>query len=364
MRRANLAIEREKHPIPTVDEIFYKLNKATCFSKLDLKDAFHQIELEEGMSREITTFATPRGLRRYKRLIMGVNSAPEKYHNIISQIFQDIPGVVSMFDDICVYGRSEEEHDTNITRVMDRLRERNLTLNKAKCRFRLTEVEFMGHVISAKGIQPTNEHVKAVQQAERPKNASEVRSFLGLVNYNARYIHDLATIAEPLRKLTRQKHCTFVWGEEQEQSFSKLKSCLTSDTVLGHFSLQAEKTKLICDASNVGLCGILVQTVNGQERVISYAARALSPVEKRYSTTEKEGLSLVWACEKFRLFLLGLDFEILIDHKALEYIYSPKSKPCARIERWILRLLPFNFKVRAVSGKSNIADGKTGKQEG
>ena len=139
----------------------------------------------------------------------------------------------------------------------------------------------------------------------------------------------------------------------KEESFIRMKSCLTSDTILGHFSPIADKTELVCDVSNVGLCGMLVQTNNGEKRVGKNVARTLCEVEKRYSKTEKEALWVVWACEKFRFFLIGLHFDIIVDHKAVEYIYSAK---CARLERWVLRLMPFNFTVKTVSSKNNVVD--------
>ena len=116
------------------------------------------------------------------------------------------------------------------------------------------------------------------------------------------------------------------------------------------------KIKLITDASPVGLGAVLTQEQNGEDRVICYASRSLSEVEKRYSQTEREALGIVWACERFHMYLYGIDFELLTDHKPLEFIYSMKSKPSARISRWVLRLQPYRYTVKHIPGKSNIAD--------
>ena len=138
MRRANEAIVRERHPIPTLEEVLYDLNGATVFSKIDLKWGFRQIELEE-QSHEITTFVTHRGLYRYTRLMFGITSAPEKYQKIISEVIRGCKGVHNIADDLIVYGADLEEHDRNLHAVLQCLRQRGLTLNGDKCKFSLPE---------------------------------------------------------------------------------------------------------------------------------------------------------------------------------------------------------------------------------
>lgn len=143
-----------------------------------------------------------------------------------------------------------------------------------------------------------------------------VRSFFGLANYCGKFIPDLATIAEPLRKLTRQNE-PFVWTNEQEHSFNTLKGRLSNAEILGYFDVNA-KTAIIADGSPVGLGAVLMQTQNGESRMISYASRSLSDVEKCYSQTEKEALALVWARKHFHMYVYGIDFELLTDPKPLE----------------------------------------------
>ena len=192
MRRANEAIIRERHPIPTIEEVLYDLNGSTVFSKLDLKWGFHQVELEEG-SREITTFVTHRGLYRYKRLMFGISSAPEKYQRIISDVIHGFKGVANIADDLIVHGKDAGEHDKNLHAVLQRLRERGLTLNGAKCQFRLHKLTFFGHNLSREGVSPSEEKIAAVVNAQTPKNASEVRSFVQLVQYSSKVHPELFT---------------------------------------------------------------------------------------------------------------------------------------------------------------------------
>lgn len=216
MRQANTAVRRKRHPIPTIEEMLCNMNQSKVISKLDIRAAYHQIELKPE-SRDITTFTTHKGLYRYKRLMFGVSCAPEMYQSIIQQIFQGCDGVTNMMDDILIHGSSEREHDERLEKAMQVVRERGLTLNPDKCCFKMSKVTFMGHVLSEHGIGQSDVKVKAVVDAREPKTSAEVRSFLGLVNYSARFIPDLATISAPLRVLTR-KNEPFHWGSEQQDA--------------------------------------------------------------------------------------------------------------------------------------------------
>ena len=212
----------------------------------------------------------------------------------------------------------------------------------------------MGLLVSKYGIGPTKEKVRAVLESSRLATPTEVRSFLGMVGFSARFIPNFATIAEPLRAISRQG-VLFVWGSEQEASFQELKQQLASAPVLAYLDKEAH-TRVIADAGPVGLGAVLVQEKKGLGRAVCYASRSLSSVERRYSQTEKEALALVWACERFNLYLYGLQtFDLVADHEALKVIFSRGSKPSARIERWVLRLQPYSYKVCCVASRGNIA---------
>lgn len=298
------------------------------FSKLDLKQDYHQLELHPE-SRHITTFVTHCGLYRYTRLCFGINAASEIYQHEIHKVIQGIEGVANISDDIIVHGEDREEHDKRLRKIMGRLQTAGLTLNADKCRLGVSQLTFMGHQLSDKGIDPTKDRIKAVVEAREPENAKEVRSFQGLMNYSAKFIPNFTSIAERLRCLTRKDE-PFRFGPEERRSFNKLRECLTKSETLGYFDLKA-KTTTIADASPVGLGVVLIQKQNDGPRVISYASRSLSDVERRYSQTERDALGLVWACERFNAYVFGVEFDLITDNKPLEAIYGPRSKPCARI---------------------------------
>ena len=355
MRQANLAIVREKHPVPTVEETLQEVSNAKVFSKLDLNMAFHQIELHPD-SRDITTFAAPNGLYRYKRLLFGVNMATEKFQQIVWQIIKDCRGAYNLHDDLRVIGANDKEHDENLDRVMRKLEESGLTLNYDKCEIGVDSMVYMGDVLSGEGLKVSSERVKAIVEAPAPQSPSEVRSFLGSVQFCAKFIPNFATISSPLWDLTG-KDVKWKWGLEETKSFQEIKDRLTRAPVMAYFRQGAE-TRLITDASPVGVGAILEQKQeDGSYRPIYYASRKLSKVETRYSQFEREALAVRWACEKFYLYLYGIDFEICTDHKPLLIVLGAKSRPpSARIERWLLYLQQFQYKLTHIRGKDNPAD--------
>ena len=295
-----------------------------------------------------------REVLNYKRLMFGITSAPEKYQKIVKDVLIGCKGVANIADDLIIHGCGIQEHDENLLAVLQRLRECGLTLNEKKCQFRLPKLTFFGHELSSNGISPCEEKVSAVQNAKCPQSTAEVRSFLGLVQYCAKFLPEFAQIAEPLRMLTR-KDQKFVWGDAQQRSFQKLKDMLIRTETLAYFKNDC-KTRIVADAGPTGIGAVLTQLQDGMWRVVSYASRSLTDVERRYSQTEKEGLALVWACERFNLYVFGREFELETDHKPLQYIYNKSSKPSARLERWVLRLQGYHFKVIYRPGSTNIAD--------
>ena len=276
MRQANKAIKRERHITPTIDDIIAKLSGSTVFSKLDMNQGFHQCVLSKA-SRNITVFSTHVGLRRYKRLNYGISASPEIFQNEVRQALEGLEGCLNISDDIIIYGANQDNHDKNLQAVFERLKQKNLTLNRSKCVFSQKQVKFFGFIFSEQGISADPEKVDAIKKAERPNSPSEVRSFLGMVGFVSRFIHDYSTITEPLRKLTKADE-PWIWSEQQENAFQTLKNILSSDTVMSYFD-PAKETQLCLDASPVGLAAIMSQ----DNKIIAYASRALSPVEQRYS---------------------------------------------------------------------------------
>ena len=196
---------REKHLMPTIDDLVTDLNGATVFSKLDLSSGYHQLELEPE-SRHITTFSSHVGLRRYKRLVFGRNAASEIFQNAIEVILTGLPGCKNISDDITVFGATMAEHDQNLYGVLTRLQQHDVRLNKEKCSFSKSKVTFYGHIFSSEGLRVDPEKIKAITNMSVPENVSEVKSLLEMAQYVSRYVPEYVTITAPLRALKKGKH--------------------------------------------------------------------------------------------------------------------------------------------------------------
>lgn len=239
--------------------------------------------------------------------------------------------------------------------VKSRLTERNIALNDSKTVECVTQTDFLGFNLSANGVRISQDKLQAIKDFRLPQSAEEVRSFLGLVTFVSRHIPNMSTIANPLVTLTK-KGTTFNWTITHQKAFELLKNSLLKEETLAYFDPDLE-TFVVADASPVGLGAVLFQKAkSGEYNIISYASKTLSDVEKRYAQTEREALALVWAPEKFHFYLYGKFFWLITDHKPLVTIFGDRSKPCARIDRWKLRLMSYDYKVIYRPGKSNIAD--------
>lgn len=353
LRQINKAILREVHPIPVIEEIILKVGNSKWFSLMDIKQAFHQIEISP-KSRPITTFITSKGLYRYKRLLFGISCAPEIFQKVMENILANCEGVIVFIDDILVYGQTKQIHDSRLQQVQNRIQQYNIMLNDKKCIYGVNEIEFLGFKFSSKGVDITKSKIAALQEFREPNDVSELRSFLGFVTFLKKFIPQMSTVAAPLNRLL-EKNIPFKWNETEREAFLFLKKTLCEAKTLGHYNVKDE-TEVIADASPVGLGAVLIQKGVHGTRVICYASRSLSKQERRYAQTEKEALALVWAVEKFHYYLYGKVFYLITDHRPLEVIFSPRSRPCLRIERWVLRLQSYNFKVIYKPGKENIAD--------
>lgn len=211
--------------------------------------------------------------------------------------------------------------------------------------------------ISEHGVAPTEDRCRAFWDAKPPANAKELHSYLGLAQYSSRFIYNFSTLVEPLWELIK-KGIVWKWEETEQRALERLKAAI-STKAMSYFNKDWETT-LIVDASPVGLGAVLTQSrskVESDRRVVAFASRLLTGVETRYSQCEKEALAAVWGCEKFWLYIYGKKFRLVTDNRAVELIFrNPNSNPPARIQRWALRLMEFDYEIVHCPGSTNIAD--------
>ena len=354
MTEPNKCIKRIHHVIPTVDDIKYQVNGACYFSKIDLMKGYHQLELAP-KSRNLTTFSTHMGLARYKRLNFGCKSASEIFHEAIRKKLIGVNGALNIHDDILIFGKTKYEHNLALREVLEVLKANGLTANSKKCEFLKSNIKFYGLMFSDKGIAPDPDKIMALRNAVPPTNKRELKSFLGMTNFSAKFIKDYADRTAILRDLTKE-YTKWSWDEDHERAFRDLTGCLEESCLLRYFDPVLE-TQVICDASPFGLCATLVQVKNGVPRVIEYASRALTETEKKYGQIEREALSILFGCLKYQIYLLGNKFTVITDHLPLLACFNnPKSQMPYRIERIRMKLMGFDFVVKHCPGKDNVSD--------
>lgn len=257
-RQLNKAIKREHHIIPSSDEIISRLAERKVFSVLHLKEGFWQIPLEE-QSSDLCTFNSPFGRYKFHRLPFGIISAPEVFQKRNQKLFGDIPGVEIYFDGLIIAGVTREDNDKSLHQVLERARAHNVKFNSEKYQFRVNQVKYMGFIISDKGIKADPSNVRAITELEKPVNKSDVRRFLGMVNFLSKFIPNVSQITAPLRELLKNS-VDFVWAWEHDQAFEKIKHLISSAPVLRVFNSSKDIT-MQCDSSKDGLGVCLLQEV-------------------------------------------------------------------------------------------------------
>eukprot|EP00731_Ephydatia_muelleri_P035355 Em0116g7a len=348
----NQASKLESYPVPRVEDLFASLSGGRLFSKFDLTNAYQQMRLDDA-SKAYTTINTHKGLFEYNRLPFGVASAPAMFQRAMECVLQGIDHTVVYVDDILVTGASIEEHLHTLDKVLSKLAESGLRLKKAKCIFMASSVEYLGHRIDREGLHPTDAKVQAINEAQSPKNITELKSFLGLLNYYSKFLPNLASKLSSLYQLLRKQQ-KWSWTSEQEQAFAAAKNMLKTSALLVHYDSH-KPILLACDASPYGIGAVLSHEMeDGSERPIGFVSRTLSPAGKGYSQLDKEALAIYFGVSKFHQYLYGRPFTIFSDHKPLIYLFGEHRgiPPMAssRIQRWALALSTYQYSIRYKSG--------------
>ncbi len=350
-RQLNNAIEVDRCTLPTLEEVLPQLNGATTFTKLDLRNGYWHVKLNEESSI-LTTFDTGHGKFRWLRLPFGLNISSFVFQQRLNLILGDLNGVVCVADDIIVYGKDVKEHDANLSRLLCKCAEVGVKLNKEKSEIRMKGIDFLGHRITSDGLQIHKSKVDGIMNMPKPTSKDEVRSLLGTVNYLTRFLPNLAHVIEPIGQLI-QDRVKFIWGKEQEKAWKEVLKLITTAPVLAYYNPE-EELILQCDASSRALGAVLLQ----RGRPIAYKSRTLTDTETRYAPIEKEMLAVAWGLEKFHQYTYGRKVHVHSDHKPLEAITKkPMSKAPRRLQSLLLRTQNYDCEIKWVRGKDqHIAD--------
>ena len=341
--------------IPRIDELLDTIgeNQPKFFSVLDCTQGFHQIPLHVD-SRDLTGFITPMGKYRYRTMPQGFRSAPAVFQSLMDTLLRGISFkyVMVYIDDICIFSPTFEKHMDHLREVLSRIRRANLKLHPKKCQFAVKKVGYLGHVLTPEGVSPNPDKVEAISSYPVPKKIKHVRAFLGMAGYYRKFVQNYSELARPLYDLTK-KDASFIWTDDCQQSFQKLKDALVGDRVLA-FPDFTKTFHLDTDASKTGIGACLSQYDDeGQLRPVGFAGRGFTKAESNYSVTQQECLAIVWAVQHFRVYLEGTKFELRTDHSALTWMLR-EGNPSGRIARWITFLQQFEYSIKHVKGKHNV----------
>ena len=351
LRKLNKAVCRQPVQMPTMEELSARVHGSKVFSLLDCKNSYWQIPIAQE-SQHLLTFSTPIGRFRFKRLCFGLTSAPEIYQRVMSDILTEVDGVVNYIDDVLVFGATQAEHDKRLEQVLIKLKESGVRLNEAKCYFQQREVEFLGHVWNTTGVAPTPARLEAVRDMPKPESVDSLRSFLGLAVYVAsHFVPHFSALAKPLwEAVSTCKSDNLRWNQELNTAFETLRGEIAKIQTRAHFD-PTKRITIQTDACGRGLGGVLLQ----DGHPVLYVSRTLTDTEERYSQLEREFLGIVFTLNKLKLYLLGTEFEVQTDHlPILGLLDKPVDQLSNRLQRWIIGIQHFRYKLSHIAGVSNV----------
>lgn len=348
-RKLNKITKVDPYPIPNMDCVLENLSGNKWFSKLDVKSMYWQVKMDEE-SKKKTSFVVHCGQYEFNVMPFGLISAPMTAMRVMSEVTRDMKNIFVFYDDILVFTPTIEEHFSTLDKLFAKLYDANIKLNANKCDILIEKVEYLGHLITAEGIQPGQDKIKSIEKFSSPKTITEARSFVNMCGFFRRFIKGFADIARPIYdtiKITEK----FNWTEEAELAMIELKKRLISSPILVHFDPNGQLT-VRCDASGFGLGAVLIQDHKEKAKsgVVAYTSRTLIGAEKNYATTHKECLALVHAVKVWRHYLYGSRFKIITDHHALCWLMKVKDHN-GQLMRWALLSQEFPCEIHYESGK-------------
>ncbi|KAK9729461.1 RNase H-like domain found in reverse transcriptase [Popillia japonica] len=247
-----------------------------------------------------------------------------------------------------------ETHLIVLRKVFERLQHAKLTVNYEKCHFCRPSLKFLGFIVDQEGLRTDPDKVSAIVDYPTPKTTTQIKRLIGLVGYYRRFLKNFSALSSPITDLLRgrKKGQPITWTPEADKAFQEIKTALTTAPVLA--SPDFPQPFLInCDASDIGVGAVLYQAADGIEHPVAYASKNLNAAQRKYSTTEKELLAVIFAVEKFRSYVEGTRFTVITDHASLVWLHN-LSNPTGRLARWGIRLSQFDFAIQHRKGSLNV----------
>ncbi len=350
-RHVNQLTKKDAYALPRTQDCLDAMAGSVIYSTLDMTSGYHQVPIRPE-DRSKTAFVTKHGLWEYKTMPFGLCNAPATFQRLMELALRGLQWTSCLIylDDVIVFAANLQEHASRLRQVLERMRQANFKLKPEKCNLFQSETEFLGHIVSSKGVRPNPNLVSKILQWPIPQNVSEVRQFLGLASYYRRFIRNFSKVAKPLTELTC-KDAQLTWKNKHEEAFNEIKKALTGPSIMAYPQHEG-KYILDTDACDVGIGAVLSQIQDDNERVIAYASRSLNKSERNYCVTDKELLAVRYFVEYFHHYLLGRHFTIRTDHQALKWLFGFRE-PKGRIARWLEILAQYQFDIEYRPGKGH-----------
>ncbi len=356
-RTLNNATRKNRYPLPLIQELMDRLQGVKWITKFDVRDGFYRVRIARGHEWK-TAFKTRYGLFEYTVMPMGLTNAPSTFQSVVNRALHEYLDifVTAYLDDVLVYSRGTYgEHVGHVKKVLKKMKEYGLYLQPGKCEFHVKETEFLGFIISDKGVKMDPKKVEAVQNWEEPRSVKDVQSFLGFTNFYRKFIRNYSKQTAPLTDLTKKEQ-KFHWGDSQQTAFKQLKELFLSAPMLQMYDPH-RPTRVDTDASDYALGAILMQQCeDGKWRPVFYHARKFTSAELNYDVFNKELKAVIDALEQWEVHLMGLSqpFEVWTDHQNLTTFTTTKVYG-RRQARWGERLAMYDFKIHHRPGTLNGA---------
>ena len=352
-RALNDVTRFDSEPMPTRDDDLSEFVNCVYFSEIDLCKGYWQIPLDSA-SKECTAFSTKKGLMQFTRMPFGLKTACASFVRLMRKVTDGLENISCYFDNIVVHTQDWDSHLKALIKLFDRLRECGLTAGPKKCFLGYQSIKYLGFSLGHNELRPLESRVAAIQNMERPATKSQLRSFMGTINFYRNFIPNLSDISASLTEMLKKSSPNKLrWTTETLEKLKQLQSYLTTDPILKLPDL-TRIFFLRTDASDVGLGAVLLQKWDHILMPVCYASRKLLARERNYSTIEKECLAVVWGINHFYRYLCGREFVLQTDHQPLTYIKNMQNDN-GRLMRWALALQAYAFTVQYIKGKDNIA---------
>jgi hypothetical protein len=358
-RKLNAITKKNRYPLPLIDETLTRLSRAKFFTKFDIRQAFHKIRMHPD-SEDLTTFRTRYGSYKYKVVPFGLTNGPATFQRYINDVFLDCLDdfLTAYLDDLLIYSENERDHEIHVKKVLTRLREAGLQVDIKKSEFHVQKTKYLGFIVGTNGIEVDPEKVAVVKGWQIPTTVRGIQSFLGFCNFYRRFIKNYGRISRPLSRLIK-KDVPFIFDESCKKAFAELKIQLLSAPVLAHYRPD-RSTRVETDSSDGVVAAVLSQLneMDNQWHPVAFFSKSMAPAECNYGIHDKEMLAIVRALQEYRAELEGLQrkerFDILTDHRALEYFMTKKALN-SRQANWAEYLSRFHFMIRYRPGRTNAA---------